>query len=426
MILNYKRTIFIGFAFMSICSFSVLYDSVVPLILENTFGMKQTLTGTVMALDNILAMFMLPLFGSFSDKVSSRFGKRTPFIVLGTLVAVCSMIFMPLADEKGNLAVFFVALGVVLVAMSTYRSPAVALMPDLTPKPLRSKANAIINLMGAVGGVYTLIMIKLLVPKVAEGEKADYTFLFISVAVLMVIAVILLLLTINENKLRNQIVIEETETVIVEGKERLPNEVKKSLVFLLLSVSLWFIAYNAVQSTFSRYVEDFLGIKGGVYATFLMVGTIAAVISYIPIGIFSNKIGRKKIILIGITVMTLGFLFAIPLRSNSILMNMVFIMVGIGWAAINVNSYPMVVEMSKGSDIGKYTGFYYTFSMSAQVITPILSGFLIEKLDIGYMVLFPYAAIFSALAFITMCYVKHGDTKPLLKKSLIENIGGDD
>lgn len=224
----------------------------------------------------------------------------------------------------------------------------------------------------------------------------------------------------------SEIEIEEPETVIVDGKEKLPNDVKKSLVFLLVSVALWFIANNAVSSTYSRYIEEVMGIKDGGFATSLMIGSIVAIISYIPVAFISNKLGRKKIILVGISAMTIGFLLAIPLRSYNTLMYLVLVIVGFGWAAINVNSYPMVVEMSKGSDIGKYTGYYYTFSMAAQVVTPILSGYLIEKLDIGYRILFPYAAFFSALAFITMLFVKHGDSKPVPKKSMIENIGGDD
>lgn len=424
--LNYKRTLFIGFAFMSICSFWQLYDTIVPKMLEDSFKLSPTNIGIIMALDNILAMFMLPLFGSFSDKVKTRFGKRTPFIVIGTVASVSSMLFLPIADKKENLLFFFISLGIVLIAMSTYRSPAVALMPDLTPKPLRSKANAIINLMGAVGGVYTLAMIRFFVPEVSEGAKIDYTIVFISVALLMIFAIIILLLTIKENLYASEVVIDEPETILIKGKEQLPADVKKSLIFLLISVALWFIAYNAVQSTFSRYVKEVMGVNDSSYATTLMVAVVAAVLSYIPIGIFSNKIGRKKIILFGIIIMTVGYALAIPLRSQNFLMYIVLVLVGFGWAAINVNSYPMVVEMSKGSDIGKYTGLYYTFSMLAQIITPIFSGFLIEHLGIGYKILFPYATIFSALAFVTMCFVMHGDSKPLLKKTLIENIGSDD
>ena len=155
--LNYKRTFLVGLAFLSICAFWQMYDNIVPLILQGTFHLNETLTGAIMAADNVLAVFLLPLLGSLSDKADTRWGKRTPFIVVGTVLAVVLMMLLPHADKTGNFVLFVISLFFLLIAMGLYRSPAVALMPDLTPKPLRSQANAIINLMGAVGGIYTLI-----------------------------------------------------------------------------------------------------------------------------------------------------------------------------------------------------------------------------------------------------------------------------
>lgn len=160
--LNYKRTFLVGLAFLSICAFWQMYDNIIPLILQGTFHLNETLTGAIMAADNVLAVFLLPLLGSLSDKADTRWGKRTPFIVVGTVLAVVLMMLLPHADKTGNFVLFVISLFFLLIAMGLYRSPAVALMPDLTPKPLRSQANAIINLMGAVGGIYTLILISLL------------------------------------------------------------------------------------------------------------------------------------------------------------------------------------------------------------------------------------------------------------------------
>lgn len=206
--LNYLGTFFIGLAFLSICAFWQLYDNIIPLMLQKTFGLGETLTGGIMALDNTLALFLLPLFGAFSDKINTRIGKRTPFIVVGTLIAVIFMMIIPIADQNQNFTLFFISLGVVLIAMGIYRSPAVALMPDLTPKPLRSKANAVINLMGAVGGIFTLAMIVLLIPK---EENPDYTTIFLAVAILMVVSVIILLFTIKEKTIMKEF---EEEDVI--------------------------------------------------------------------------------------------------------------------------------------------------------------------------------------------------------------------
>ena len=421
--LNYKRKIFIGLAFMSISAFWPMYDNEFSKILQNTFGFGETITGVIQSLDNILALFLLPIFGTFSDKVNTRYGKRMPFILVGTILAVIFLMILPYAESTVNLSLFIGALFFLLISMGLYRSPAVALMPDLTPKPLRSKANAIINLMGALGGAYTLVMISLLVKK-----GGSYYPLTISVVLFMVITVAILFLTIKENKLREELGVEEPEekhiaVTEVKKTETLPKDVMRSLRFLLLSVALWFIAYNAVTSAFSRYAEEVWGIGSG-YAYCLLVATVAAIISYIPIGAIASKIGRKKTIIIGIILLGLCFGAAALFNEYHPIMIIFFCIIGFAWAAIGVNSYPMVVEMANAEDVGKYTGLYYTFSMSAQVITPILSGWLLEH--VSYRTLFPYSFVFCILAVITMTQVKHGDSRPTQKKDVLENFDIDD
>lgn len=426
--LNYKRTILIGLAFLSISAFWQMYDNVIPLILKNTFGLGETVTGVIMAMDNILALFLLPIFGTFSDKVNTRIGRRMPFILAGTTLAAIFMVVLPIADNTKNFLVFVVGLFILLISMGTYRSPAVALMPDLTPKPLRSKANAVINLMGAIGGVYTLIMIKVLVEK---GDTPNYLPLFLAVGILMVVCIAILFLTIKENKLRQEVEMNkepEEAPQPVSNEEaksgKLPKDVMRSLVFLLMSVAFWFIAYNAVTTAFSRYATHVWGLEGGGYADCLLVATVAAIISYIPIGAIASKIGRKKTIIIGIILLGACFGAAGLFNQYHPVMVVFFCIIGFAWAAIGVNSYPMVVEMASAGDVGKYTGLYYTFSMAAQVITPILSGALLEY--VSYRTLFPYAVIFCILAIITMSQVRHGDSKPVQKKSALENFDIDD
>lgn len=405
-----------------------MYDNIVSLILENTFGLGETLTGAVMAFDNILALFLLPIIGAFSDRVSTRLGKRMPFIIGGTISAVILMMAIPFADNQENFILFFIILGLVLVAMSFYRSPAVALMPDLTPKELRSKANAVINLMGAAGGIFTLVAISLFI---REGDKPDYTFVFLAVAILMVVTVAVLLMTIRENQLLAKIKQQKTaeqskEEQVADSlvEQAMPKDVKRSLFFILASIFLWFTAYNAIITAFSRYAVRVWGLSGGSFANILMVATGAAVVSYIPIGFLSSKFGRKRMIQIEILIMSLSYLSGFFYTSYHPSINIVFALTGFGWAAINVNSYPMVVEMSRNSDVGKYTGLYYTFSMAAQIFTPIFSGLFLEV--ISYRTLFPYALIFSLLSLWTMMFVKHGDSKPVQKGDLIENFDLDD
>lgn len=433
--LNYRQTFFVGLAFLSICSFWQMYDNIIPLILQNTFGLGETVTGVVMALDNVLAILLLPFFGALSDRVDTKWGRRTPFIVCGTALAIVFMLVLPMADRLANLPLFVGALFGTLISMGLYRSPAVALMPDLTPNRLRSKANAVINLMGAVGGVYALLMIKLLV---GRGNTPDYEPLFISIAAIMAAAVIILVITIREKKLAEQIEkLEEKpkeearKEEIRSGQEKkekksvkLPKDVKRSLIFLLTSILFWFMAYNAVTTAFSRYTKVVWHMEGGGFADCLMVATIAAILSYIPIGMISSRIGRKKTILMGVALMAGCYFAAIFVQQYHPVINIAFACIGVGWAAINVNSYPMIVAMAQGGDIGKYTGTYYTFSMAAQIITPALSGALLEY--VSYQTLFPYALVFAILAFITMTQVRHGDVKPQKKKSLIENFDVED
>ena len=438
--LNNKRTILVGLAFLSICAFWQMYDNIVPLILTRTFHMNETISGLIMAADNILALFLLPFFGSLSDRTNTKIGKRMPFILFGTGCAIILMNLLPLiensyyaAPSTAKTVSFVIVLGLLLIAMGTYRSPAVALMPDVTPKPLRSKGNAIINLMGAVGGILYLAITSVLYSQSrletieAAGGRVNYQPLFMIVSAIMFVSIGILFLTIKEPKLtaENQaleaahpewnLAIEDSA-----GHEVLPAPVKRSLGFLLASIALWFIGYNGVTTWFSTYVDVVMGQGLGGASTCLLIATAGAIVSYIPIGQIASKIGRRRTIQGGIVLLTicfaLGYVLTTAFSSINAIMFIVFALVGLAWAAINVNSLPMVVEMCKGSDIGKFTGYYYTASMAAQVVTPVVAGTLMRKID--YRVLFPYAALFVALSFVTMLFVRHGDVKAEAKKGL--------
>ena len=434
--LNNKRTILVGLAFLSICAFWQMYDNVVPLLLTNTFHLNESWSGAIMAADNILALFLLPLFGGLSDRTSTRLGRRTPYILAGTAAAVVLMNLLPLLDNSYarqaapfKLGAFVIVLGLLLVAMGTYRSPAVALMPDVTPKPLRSKANAIINLMGAVGGILYLGVAAALYPnsRVAGLEHVDYQPLFLVVSGLMAVAVAVLLLTIREPKLGEEnrdLERRHPEWNLAKddgsGREVLPGEVKRSLGFILASIALWFIGYNGVTTWFTTYVSQVMGEGLGGASTCLLVATAGAIVSYIPIGEVASRIGRKRTIMGGVVLLAACFLAGYILTTTyteiNAVMYVVFALVGLAWAAINVNSLPMVVEMCRGSDVGKFTGYYYTASMAAQVVTPVVAGTLMRQ--VGYFTLFPYAAFFVACSFVTMCFVRHGDSRREAKRGI--------
>lgn len=427
--LNVKRTILVGLAFFSICAFWQAYDSVIPLILRDTFHLGDTVAGFVMSLDNILALLLLPVFGALSDKA----GRRMPFIVWGTIAAAVLIVALPSAVNSGNLVIFFAVLGVLLFVMSVYRSPAVALMPDVTEKPLRSKGNAVINLMGALGGVYTIIVI-FIVGASDAGHGETYMPLFVAVAAIMLISVAVLCCTIKEKTLVQQMracnygMPKEAEDAHVKddsGSGSLPPEVKRSLALILSSVALWFMGYNAITTAFTKYATAVWGHNLSQAANCLLIATAGALVSYIPIGMLATRIGRKKTILIGIALLSASFGAGSLIVSDfSPILYGLFLLIGFAWASINVNSYPMVVEISRYGNVGKYTGYYYTFSMAAQIVTPILSGALLEH--VGYHTLFPYAAVMVAASFITMYLTKHGDNKPVKNASKLEAFDVDD
>ncbi len=580
--LNCKRTIFVGFAFFLICAFWQAYDAIVPLMLVNKFGLNQTASGMVMAIDNVFALFMLPLFGSLSDKSKSKHGKRTPYIIIGTVLAIVMFIGLSFADNaqlaqiksthdsvqfqeqlfeeiktpitnvekknvfsdevakeytvqdyasmikynksyselsesertelkdwyknikyaksgggnasyyyfdaenftyhyfgddlpteeqaktliKGELytniimpamsahawqktvsnpvpLVFFILLLLAsLISMAIFRSPAVALMPDVTIKPLRSQANAIINLMGTAGGMLVLVLGMVFGTGDVQKQLGSFTWYIVAVCALMALALAAFITFVREPKWAKEMQdesqrlgldiesdeVEDASDGQVKSTDKGDNSGMKelikrdrakftSLLLILLSVALWFTGYNAASTKYSLYATNVLHKD---YNTTLLIAQAAAIIAYLPAGMLSKKVGRKKSILIGIAVLTCAF-FSITFftaETPLIFINLAFIFGGIGWATINVNSFPMVVELAKGGNVGKYTGYYYTASMSAQIITPILSG-LIMDLFSSMTPLFYYSTIFIALSFVSMLFVKHGDAKK--EEDIIKN-----
>jgi maltose/moltooligosaccharide transporter len=505
--LNYKRTFLVGFAFLSISAFWQLYDTIIPLILRDTYALPDGPAGIIMGLDNVVALFLLPLFGSVSDgnrspkwawfamlgaglvtgavsvltgmpasaawltatlpwiagslptieliseilasicaaalvvlpvmtllaRACAKLGRRIPYILFGTIGAVLSMAVLMYTEHFLGLLFFGAALGILLIFMGAYRSPAVALMPDVTPKPVRSKGNAIINLMGAVGGAFSLVAINLLVGERAGGLR-EYVYLFLAVGVLMLLAALVVVFTVPEHKYVQQMrdinygVSEEddqSKAVEVDGKEKLPPAVRTSLLLILATITLWFFGYNAVTTAFSKFATKMWASGLEHVANCLLIATAAAIVSYLPIGFLASRIGRKKTIVIGLLVATVCFVFgAVGAKTFTPMLYVMFAAVGFAQAAVTVNTFPMVWEISRYGNVGKYTGYYYTCSMAAQIVTPVISGYLLQY--VGYGTLFPYAAIFVALAIIPVVLTKYGDSKPGKPKSKLEAMQGAD
>ncbi|MEN6340738.1 MAG: MFS transporter, partial [Clostridiaceae bacterium] len=350
--LNYKRTFLVGFAFLSISAFWQMYDTVIPLILRDTYQMGDGPAGIIMSLDNIVALFLLPLFGALSDKV----GRRIPFILGGTITAVLLLMVIPVLDNtygvwsaSTSTLVFIIILGALLLAMGSYRSPAVALMPDVTPKPMRSKGNAVINLMGAVGGAFTLVVMRFLVLTAADG-RSNYLYLFLAVGVLMVLAALTVTIFVPERKFVQQMkdinygvseAEDQSKSIEVDGKQKLPPEVRRSLILILATITLWFLGYNAVTTAFSKYATKMWSSGLNNVSSCLLVATAFAIISYLPIGFLASRIGRKKTIIIGLLIATACFIFgAIGARTFSPLLYVMFAAIGFAQAAVTVNTFP--------------------------------------------------------------------------------------
>lgn len=497
--LNYKRTILVGFAFFLISAFWQAYDAIVPLALNNHYGLPHTISGFVMSIDNILAVFMLPIFGALSDKIMTKFGRRTPFIVIGTVAAVISFILLILVNgiqlealkdagivdeyndafkafsdlkeelkkqvEAGTitsnardaivseaedalnllkedlakrshditmsnvwpLVGFMGVLLLVLISMATFRSPAVALMPDVTLKPLRSKANAIINLMGTAGGIIILILSTVM--SMSTKLYSSYLGFVLLVCAVMLGGLITFLLTVKERKWAEEMEKQSVdlgleEVVEDQGEKRsLSKSEMRSLLLILASVALWYIGYNSITSKYVVYATTILNIDYGIS---LLVAQAAAIVAYIPVGMVASKLGRRKTILAGITMLATAFFIGnfIGEGVSNYVMYPIFALAGIGWATINVNSFPMVVELAKGGEVGKYTGYYYTASMAAQIVAPILSGILYDAFGMRAM-FFSFGTVFVIGSFITMFFVKHGDAKAE-KQDALSALGGAD
>lgn len=481
--LNYKNTILIGMAFFSITLLWTVYNQYCPLMIEEllihhypeTFkNSDDTLgvVGVIMALDNLFALFMLPIFGSLSDKTKCSFGKRMIYIFPGMIISAILFPFVSIAFyNKVNIILFIFLVGLVLIVMNIYRNPAVALMPDVTPKPLRSKANGIINFVGYVGGAIggLLLMIFGFTNDYPEKEGLlslanGHIVSFILAGLFMISAAIILVTTIKENKLLKEqekflkLGEQQSETLAnVDSGEPLTKTDKKNLVILLLAVLFWYFSFNAVESFASLFCKSVLGnVKYG--GTIVIVLTCTSLISFILLLNVPAKIGRKNSVLLGIGIMALAFIgLVVTLAVAGIFSKnyfetlkqfqevnpgkyywnqngrIIFIylfasLLGVGWALINANSYPMIVELATGKNIGKFTGIYYTFSMVAQTLTPIIAGIWMsfDPTGIGLKALFIYSFVMIIIAGVIMFFFK--EKKNTIKKAKIgfEALDSDD
>lgn len=413
--LDMRRTLLVTLPFAGALAFWQAYDGIIPLILRDTFHLGDTLAGAVMALDNVCALFLLPFFGSISDRCHSRLGRRTPFILVGSLLAALLIPLLAVADQMRSLPFFFTVLCLVLVVLSSYRSPCVALMPDVTPRPIRAKADAFNSLMAAASGFVILISISLAVPDV---EHPNYMPVFLIISAIIILCTVLFAVFFREKKAVEKMHTESLAMGISEadmdasdegGKEKETDAVvRRSLLGILLCVFFYFMASNAVTSAFSKYASQVWGAGGGSFANFQLIATMVTLISYMPMANISCRIGRKLTTYIGIGLMCFGGFCIFMTPGYSPLIYVFVSISGVGMGTVATTIYPMIMEVASEKTTGRYTGYYYTASMSAQIITPILSGAVMEF--IGYRYLYLYAIVCALLAALPLVMVQKGNT----------------
>ena len=456
--LNYKRTFTIGFAFFGILLLWQVYDSWCPTFLTELFKSAfktdndqdvQYLVGVMMALDNLAALILLPIFGKLSDRTKSPIGKRMPYILVGTFVCAICFPFIPVFFHQNNLAGTIAMMAIVLIFAMMYRNPAVALMPDMTPKPLRSKANGIINIMGYIGGAFaTVVGMVFVLTNYLNPEKAQYHNIwtievpFLVGSVLMLISAIVLFLTIKENKIAEEVKEEmalgeeESEAVdkmAVDDEGPMTKANRTMLWFILAAEFFWFMADNGIGTFLNNYV--IYNIQGSSASTALMVivSGVGSIIGFVTGGIIASKIGRKWTILSGlaatflsyvvwiIMTFTVGFKGAVPAW-----LYVIWFVKGVGMSLVHVNSYPMVVELCSSKKIGAFTGYYYASSMAAQTTTPVLLGLLLLIPSFNWDILPVYATICLAVSTAIFFFIKNVKSKKTDFKKGLEALDIDD
>ena len=441
--LNVRRTSMIGFAFFGILLLWQVYDSWCPTFLTDIFARHiyemssaelkasdparilnvQWIVGIIMACDNLVALILLPIFGNLSDKTDTPIGKRMPYILVGTFVSAVAFPFIPLFFHHNNMVGMVITMAIVLIFMMMYRNPAVALMPDITPKPLRARANGIINIMGYLGGAFATVLGILFVlssyinAPVSERNIWTIEMPFIIASVLMVISALVLFATIKENKIEEEIRDElelgeklaAVETPIDDDKPM--SRANKTMLLAILGAEfLWFMSDNALGTYIGNYVIYHLQSVSSATMILTILGGLASVVGFAIAGGIADRIGRKWTISAGLAVTFVGLVvmcfvaptgrvvgergeFAFPT-----LLYAVWVLKGFGMALVHNCSFPMVVELCSSKKIGKFTGYYYTASMSAQTITPVLLG-LVLNATLAWRALPIYAAILTALSF---------------------------
>ncbi len=470
--LNYRRTLLIGFAFFGILLLWQVYDSWCPTFLTDIFARKmygqsssqlkasgdahhilnvQWIVGIIMACDNAAALILLPIFGRLSDKTNTPIGKRMPYILVGTFVSAIVFPFIPLFFHYNNMVGMVISMALVLIFMMMYRNPAVALMPDITPKPLRAKANGLINIMGYLGGAAATVLgiflpLSNYINVQDEARKLMIIEIpFIVASVLMTVSALVLFFTIKENKIEEEIKDEleegEREAAIenpVDDSKPMSKANKAMLWAILIAEFFWFMADNAIGTYIGNYVIYYLNSASSATMILTIIGGLASVIGFATAGSIADKIGRKWTIAIGLLLTVLGYIVMSivgPTKkivgvngeySFPTLLYVVWVIKGFGMSLVHNCSFPMIVELCSSKKIGQFTGYYYTSSMAAQTVTPILLGLLLTQTSLWGILPIYSAVLLAVSSFVFIVFVKNIKASKVKNTKGLEALGQDD
>lgn len=386
---DYKKIFLLGFGFFAVSLTWSVYNSFMPPLLSKYIS-NEAIIGFIMTIDNYLALFIQPAVGIFSDKHNTKFGRRMPFLMIGMPLAALFLFLIPSYSGLFTLIAYLICMN---LSMSLFRSPVISLMPDVTPLHLRSKSNSIINIMGGIGALTAYFVGAIL-------SKKNDAYPFYLSATLVLVSFIILFITIKEK--RDSLYFEETPK-IKAAKVPLTKDEKRNLLFLLGAICFYFIAYQGIEAFFTLYGMNKLHVsKSDAVLSFAFMSLSFLVFAY-PAGIIGTKFGKKKAMVSGIIGLIPSFLL-LGFATNLLTVRIVFCICGAFWALININSYPYVVEMAPKSKTGTYTGYYYTASSIAAIVSPLLLGAIIHS--IGYYIMFFYGAAFFLISFMLILRVK--------------------
>ena len=414
--LDYRAVALASLPFMGMISFWQVFDGIVPKMLTGTFGLDNTITGAVMAIDNVFGLFLLPLFGILSDRCASKLGRRTPFILAGSLIAVVAVPLIAVANGTGSLPFFIGSILLTLFAICMYRTMTVAVVADITPRPLRTKADSIEKIVGYAGTGVMLVAIAVMVPK---GDNPDYVPLFVLQAAVILVSAAIYAWRVREPKLVQKMHddslkmgIKESEIDVSDdpadgGRAKITDRsVLFSVVMILAATFFYYMSYNAMTTNISRYADLFFNMEGGSYAIINITTIAGALLSYVPLANLSLKIGRKKVGLITGVIMVACPALLWMLPGFSPVFYLLFLVLGVALGGVDLCVYTMLLEVVDANSVGRYSGYYYTVSMAAQVATPILSGMV---MDVAPSMLFGYITIMGVFLLVAIGLAKHGD-----------------